>query len=80
MREINTCEDRLKAMMLIDKSSAPHRISKVLKAEMLYLLNNYFDLTADDLDLNISIDNNGNYCLNIVANARYLKVAYVIES
>ena len=79
MREVCTCEDRLKSMMVLDKSETPQKINKVLKAEILYLLNNYFDLTADDLDLNMALDENGNYCLNINAKARYLKVAYVIN-
>ena len=75
MRQVACCEDRLKSMMLIDKSEAPQKINKVLKAEILYLLKNYFDITAEDIDLDLGIAETGEYILDITAKSRFLKVA-----
>ncbi len=75
MREISCCEDRLKSMMIIDKSETPQKINRVLKAEFLYLLRNYFDITADDIDVDLGIDKNGEYVLAITAKSRFIKVA-----
>ena len=74
MREISCCEDRLKSMMIIDKSETPQKINRVLKAEFLYLLRNYFDITADDIDVDLGIDKNGEYVLAITAKSRFIKV------
>ena len=78
MREVISCEDRLKSLSIIDKAETSQKINKVLKAEVLYLLNNYFDLSAENLDLNLGVDNNGEYILSVSAHSRYLKIAHVI--
>lgn len=75
MREIVACEDRLKSMMLIDKSEAPQKINKVLKAEMIYLLKNYFDISAEDIEVDLGVAQSGEYILSITAKSRFLKVA-----
>jgi hypothetical protein len=65
-------------MSLIDKAETPQKISKVLKAEILYLLNNYFDLTADSIDLELVVGHTGEYILSVSARSKFLKVANVI--
>ena len=80
MRDISSCEDRLRSMMICDKSNSSQKINKVLKAEILYLLSNYFDISADNLDLDLGLDNNGEYILSITAKSRFLKVAQVISN
>lgn len=79
MKNLVTCEDRLKSMAIIDKTETTPKINKVLKAEVLYLLNNYLDITAENLDVDLGVDNNGEYVLSIFAKARHLKVARIIE-
>ena len=80
MRNITTCEERLKSMMVMDRSENPQKINKVLKAEILYLLNNYFDINSENLELDLGLDNNGEYILSITAKSRFLKIAHVIGS
>ena len=75
MNEVSCCEERLKSMMLIDKSETPQKINKVLKAEIIYLLKNYFDITAEDVDIDLGIDKTGEYILSITAKSHFLKVA-----
>ncbi len=78
MRNIECCEDRLKSIVMIDKSETSNKITKVIKAEILYLLNNYFDITSEDLDLDIRIDEGGDYNISIIGKSKFLKVAQVI--
>lgn len=79
MREVGSCEDRLKSLMIMDKSETPHKINKVLKSEILYLLNNYFNISSDDLFLDLNVNTDGEYVLEVVAKSRFLKVAQVID-
>lgn len=80
MKNVASCEERLRSMMIMDKSENSQKINKVLKAEILYLLNNYFDISADNLELDLGLENNGEYVLSITAKSRYLKIAHVIGS
>ena len=75
MREVVACEDRLKSMMLIDKSEAPQKINNVLKAEIIYLLKNYFDITAEDVEVDLGVAQTGEYIVTMTAKSRFLKVA-----
>ena len=77
MREIITCEDRLKSMIVLDKQETPQKINKVIKAEILYILRNYFDICAEDLSLEISVNEYGKYNLNIQGECRNMRIAHV---
>ena len=79
MRQIVNCEDRLKDMIIMDKQEAPQKINRLLKSEILYLLKNYFDLTAEDLNLDIGINDGGRYIINICAQSRSIKIAHVFN-
>jgi len=70
MNEIVSCEERLKSMIISDKQENPEKISRLIKSELLYLLKNYFDISSDDMFVNISIGENGRYLLDINAQAR----------
>lgn len=72
-----TCEERLKDMIVIDKQNIPQKINKLLKSEILYLFRNYFDVTAEDIDVNIDIDEYGKYHIDIRALARNIKSVHL---
>ena len=80
MQNLTTCEERLRTMGIMDKSETPQKIVKVLKAEILYLLNNYLDITADNLEVDLGVDNNGEYVLSIFAKSGFLKIVHVLGS
>ena len=73
MKNLTKCEDRLKAMVIFDKQDVPQRITKVIKAEVLFLLRNYFEICAEDLSVDIIINNSGKYELQIYAESRHVK-------
>ena len=50
MREIVGLENRLKNMIALDKKEEPEKIIKVLKAEVVNLLKNYFEITSEDVE------------------------------
>lgn len=70
-----SCENRLKNMVVTDKSESPQRIERLLKSELLYVLKNYFDVTFEGLCVNICVDENGEYNLNVFLKSKFIKVA-----
>lgn len=79
MLELKKCEERLRNIIVLDKQDTPQKISRLLKSELLYLLRNYFDVCAEDFDLNISVNENGNFFINVNAEARTMKIAHIFE-
>ena len=70
MRELVSCEDRLKSMIISDKQENPEKINRLIKSELLYLLKNYFDICSEDMLVNITIGDNGRFLLDIKVEAR----------
>ena len=66
-------ENRLKNVLVIDKQDNPLKIVKVLKSDILNVLSNYMDITNDDLDLTITVDEYGNFIFNAYSKVRRLK-------
>ena len=65
--------DRLKKVLISDKHFNPERIKEVIKSDILYILKNYTDVEADDLNFEINVENNGGYKISIDANCTRLK-------
>jgi len=80
MKEIESCENRLKSMIVLDKQEAPQKINRLLKAELLFLLRNYFDIVAEDLLLDIKVNEFGRYILDIHGECRSIKIAHVFSN
>ncbi len=70
--------DRLKNVIIADKKDNPKKIEKVLKAELLNVIKNYFDVTYDDMDLSILINKDGMYDIQINAVSKTIKIASVL--
>jgi len=77
MNKIN-CENRLKNMMVADKADNPHKIERVLRAEIFYVLKNYFEIRGDDLFVNIELNELGNYIINIKCESSVIKTSITI--
>ena len=73
------CEDRLRTMMVLDKKEGIYELNKILKAELLYLLKNYFETTAEDLDVDVVPDKLGGYEMNVRVRARAIKIVHVFN-
>ena len=61
MRQIVSCENRLKKMLIADKKENPAKIERVLKSELFYLLRNFFELNSDDLNVDIIVNSFGKF-------------------
>lgn len=72
MREL--CEERLKNLAINDRAESSHRIKKLLKSEIIYVLKNYFNVTGESVDIDISIDGSGKYNITISASASVLRL------
>ncbi len=71
-------EGRLRNMLIRDRQDNPQKINRILKSEILYVLKNYFDLKDYDLDIDVSLGNNGYYHLSIQADCHNIKsVSYI---
>ena len=75
MREIVGLENRLKNMIALDKKEEPEKIIKVLKAEVVNLLKNYFEITSEDVETSILANSDGKYDLQINAVSNTIKIA-----
>ena len=77
--QLESCENRLKSMLITEKQGASQKINKVLKSEVLFVFKNYFDIKAEDLTLDLSINEFGKYSIKINAEARSMKFARVFN-
>lgn len=68
---IVACENRLKNVLVMDKNISGNMLN-VLKSEVLYVLKNYMEIAANDLNVDICIDEFGFYDIKIDAKVRRL--------
>ncbi|MBE5736527.1 MAG: hypothetical protein E7356_04175 [Clostridiales bacterium] len=79
MKELVKCENRLKNIMLMDKQEVPQRIVRVVKAELLYVLKNYFDVSSENMSVDISLNATGQYVLSMVMESDSIKVVNTLN-
>ena len=73
-------EDRLKKVLISDKEENPSKLINVLKSDIINILTNYMEISYDDLDVTLSIDENGLFVFNAYSKVRRLKnLSAVIE-
>jgi len=65
--------ERLKKVLISDKHFNPERIKEVIKSDILYILKNYTDVEADDLNFDINVNNTGGYKIMLEASCSRLK-------
>lgn len=54
------CEERLKKIIISDKNDIRlDSVKKIIKSELANLFSNYFDMSKDDIDINIVAKANG---------------------
>ena len=70
--------NRLKNVLLSDKYTNPERLNEVIKSDILYVLKNYMDITSDDIKLNFTLNDDGNYQLRLAASCKRLKLLQAI--
>lgn len=68
-------DERMRNIIVSDKHENLEKIERILKAECLNTLRSYFEISSDDLNVNIMINENGKYDLQINAISRSIKFA-----
>ena len=79
MEKLESCENRLKSMIVLDKQEVPQKINKLLKAEILFVFRNYFEICSEDVELNISVLNTGKYEITVRGESNNIKIAHVFS-
>ena len=69
--DIVKSEERLRQVLISDKSSV--NIEHVLKSDLLYVLNNYMEVSSDEVSLKIDVDEYGFFELKVYAKSRRIK-------
>ena len=65
--------ERLHSVIEKDKKNNPKYISSVIKSDFYYLINNYFEVDFEDVNININLEN-GRYSISVNCNAERIKL------
>ena len=71
---------RLNDVIKKDKQINPQYMKDVIRSDIFYLLNNYFEVEYDDVKVVIDVDDNNKYTMSIVATGDRLKAMQVIPN
>ena len=80
MKSLIKCENRLKNLMITDKRDNPVRIERLLKAELINVIRNYFEVNSDNVDLSIIINEKGLYDIQLNLVSRAIKFVRTFEN
>lgn len=67
MNDLLSGDNRLRNLIVSDRRENPIKIEKFLKAEIIKVLQNFFDVSSDDISLSIIISKEGIYDIQINA-------------
>lgn len=65
--------EKLKKVLINDKHQSPTRVNEILKSDVFAVLQNYMDISENDIISKIDLDQNGNYIFRCKAKATRLK-------
>ena len=66
--------DRVKSVITADKNVKPNKFSKVIESEIFNILTEYADIKSSDFKVSITVNDFGDYVIQISALARNLKI------
>ena len=69
---------RLDNVIKKDKQINPQYMKDVIKSDIFYLLNNYFEVEYQDINIDINVDNNNMYCIQVSAMGDRMKAMQVL--
>ena len=70
---------RLNTIIQKNKATNPKYLIEVIKSDLYYMLNNYFEVDFDDIELDISLENN-KYLITVSCLGDRLKAVKVLPS
>lgn len=71
---------RLDNVIKKDKQINPQYMKDVIKSDLFYLLNNYFDVPYSNININIDLNENNMYTLSISAIGDRLKAMQILPN
>ena len=71
---------RLDNVIKKDKKINPQYMKDVIKSDLYYLLNNYFNVNFDGIDLTINVSENNMYAIDIRAVGDRLKSLQILPN
>ena len=69
---------RLDNVIKKDKQINPQYMKEVIKSDIFYILNNYFEVQFDDIDISVDLTDNNMYNLRINAMGDRMKVMTIL--
>lgn len=69
---------RVKNVLLSDKYTNPERLNEVIKSDIVSVLQNYMEISGEDVKLNFTLTDDGSYQLRLSASCRRLKLLNAI--
>lgn len=70
--------NRLDNVIKKDKQINPQHMKEVIKSDVFYVLNNYFEVQFDDIDISIDLTDNNMYALKINAVGDRMKIMQIL--
>ena len=70
--------NRLDNVIKKDKQINPQYMKEVIKSDVFYVLNNYFEVQFDDIDIAIDLTDNNMYALKINAVGDRMKIMQIL--
>ncbi len=70
--------NRLENVIKKDKQVSPQYMKDVIKSDIYYLLNNYFEVQFGDININIDLTENNMYSININALGDRMKAMKIL--
>ena len=70
--------NRLDNVIKKDKQINPQYMKEVIKSDVFYVLNNYFEVQFDDIDISIDLTDNNMYALKINAVGDRMKIMTIL--
>ena len=71
--DIVKSEERLKSVLVSDKEETPNKILNVLKSDVLNVLKQYMEISGEELSVDVSINQFGQFVFCAQAISRRLK-------
>ena len=69
---------RLDNVIKKDKQINPQYMKEVIKSDVFYVLNNYFEVQFDDIDISVDLTDNNMYNLKINAIGDRMKIMQIL--
>lgn len=75
---LNQTVERVKSAIAIDKHFKPNKLCDVIKSEVYMTLIEYAEIKPDDFNIKVTVNEFGDYVINICAIARKLKIIGIV--